>query len=192
MKKGERKRFADLMRSLGEAYSKEISEPKIEIFWQGLQDLSFDQIHQNALQHLRGKGAVLLAQQASRFFPTIADLRAEGEQEEVAKAEAQEAYYAIKRAMETFFDPMLGQASLNAIQEHLRAEGYSEYVSTQLLLQWGDEILAERNPTATRPQFIRAYLDCKARELKKLPPRGGEPKRIGDIMAEENKEILPS
>ena len=60
-------RFAELMTSLGEYYSKSMSEPMIAMYWQGLQRYDINAIQQAFNRHVNNPDS-------GQFMPKIADV----------------------------------------------------------------------------------------------------------------------
>ena len=145
MKDNEFPEFGRLMIAWGEisAGNEEMRNPsdkKKEFYFAALRDLSLDQIIDNAVRHFK----------RNKWFPAICELRNEDE-----NSQAIEAYNDIKEAMFAYYEPMLGNISLDTIQEHLKNKG-KEYLKP-LLFEWGTEIHLGQNPSATRSQFIKAF-----------------------------------
>ena len=135
------KRFTVLMATLGEATPGENpSSEKIEIYFRCLQDMPFEEVEKNALNHLR----------FHKFFPTIAEIRGERDPE----LEAQEDFKLLSDVLDRFYAPEIHGSAMRIIEMKLEESGRSDLVP--MLRRYGTEIYYGDNITATRAQFIKA------------------------------------
>jgi len=147
MKDSEKKEFGKLMYawaeiSAGNEQMKTPSITKIELYFQGLKDLTLDTVIDNSAEHFK----------KNKWFPAICELRNENG---TLDAVAIEAYNTIEELMDSLYDPSLGIACLNAMNERLENMGRA-YLKP-ILMKWGSEIWSRQNITATRAQFIKAF-----------------------------------
>jgi len=135
-------RFTKLMLTIGEATPQGKPSPeKIEIYFRCLEDMNYEAVKQNAMNHLRYE----------KFFPTISELRNEAQLE----IQAQEDYAIIKQLCQDFLFAGFGRSGTEAIRLMLEERGKGYLMP--MVRRWGAEIANGYNPTATRAQFLRAY-----------------------------------
>jgi hypothetical protein len=68
MQESDKGQFRELMVGAGELYGKEITKPLLRIYFNALEDLSFEQVEQSFTKHTKS------TDQAGSFFPKPADL----------------------------------------------------------------------------------------------------------------------
>jgi len=147
MTENNREQFTLLMAKMGEAAvgndeTKRPNKKKVEIYFDFLKDMEYDTIVANANLHFK----------KNKWFPAICELRNENG---TLDAVAIEAYNTIEELMDSLYDPSLGIACLNAMNERLENMGRA-YLKP-ILMKWGSEIWSRQNITATRAQFIKAF-----------------------------------
>lgn len=149
---------------------------KIKMYFVVLMDMEFDDIRENAFQYLRTK---------PNWFPGMDDLRG------VERIEhyADQAYLKAKQIVSDYFSPDFPQSSLKVVKRQLDKVGLGGYF--ELIDEFGYEMLKGTNPTATRAQFKRAFINIatvgKMRQLpaflQKAPQQitDGSPRVLGEV-----------
>ena len=169
----DKKKFGCLMLTIGEMSSgsqdmRTPSEIKIELFFQGLKDLSLDRITENTALYFKNN--------RKAFFPTIADLRNEPDPEDVAR----EKFDAFQDVINNYY--AIGySSSLDIVIMKLKQRGLADLIP--YLDSYGVEIVNQNNISATRAQFVKQYTAHQRIETSHQIERSGEMKRIGDVLA---------
>jgi len=168
MNADDRIKFSQLLSMLGEIYGKQISDSFVDFYFEALKDLEYDELHRNAIDYVNTAG--------KNRYPVPGDLRGDSEKE------ALEAYTIIREMLNRFYSPELHGITLNIIKEKLEKMGRPDLFP--MLQNWGEEILYEQNPTATRAQFIRAYRAERKIVRKALPAKENkEPKILAEFLS---------
>jgi len=164
MKESDNQKFSQLMAIASEATpGNQPSDEKIKIYFEALRDLEFDYIRENTINHLRTK----------HFFPHICDIRNEPTEEEMANKAFQE----VEDLLNKFYDPGLHSVTLGIIKSRTSKECF------KLIQRFGTEIFYAENITASRAQFIKAYIaDTKIGDRRMIKERSGKPVQIGKIV----------
>jgi hypothetical protein len=150
-------RFLKLMLELGSTTPQGVPSPeKVEGYFQLLEDMDFETIKQNAIYAIRSKG----------FFPMISEIRREGDAVKLAEAKADRAYRLIEFLMRKYYYPGFGPSCMAVIEDKLTKWG--EMAVLPLLNRWGQEILENSNPSATRAQFLKSFM-IETGEFYQLP-----------------------
>jgi len=145
MTDSDRERFAQLMTQIGEVLPvKNIPSPdKIDFFFECLRDLDFEQVKENA---------ILFMQTDGKFFPSVAQLRGQGDDKEIA---ALQAWDRINFYLDAFYAPEIGHCMMDVIKRRMEKNGEGHLY--RFLVKWGPEILSTTSITATRKHFLDAY-----------------------------------
>jgi len=172
MNNNDKERFSQLMIMMSEisAGNKEIKRPsgnKIQIYFDFLKDLSFDEIKENANNHFV----------KNNFFPSVAELRSNTDEQ--IEVEAIQAFDIIKRLMEDFYCPELGSSARQVMIIQLKSMNRKELIP--VLDQWGYEI-ASGNTQVVRAQFLKSFKANKIIDANRRLDAGKEPKQLGRIL----------
>jgi len=165
-RKTDYEKFVVLLNTVGEATPQGKPSPeKTEIYFRCLQDLSFQEIDQCMMNHLRHK----------KFFPTISEIR--GESDEDLEIQAQEDYRLIDDLCQNFVFEGFGGCGYEIIKMKLEEAGKGYLFETAN--RFGTEIAYGTNSTATRAQVIKQIKFINHVQRKQLS--GQEKKQIGKV-----------
>lgn len=169
----EKEKFVRLMYAIAEAVAgneemRVPSDMKIDLYFQGLADLSLNIISDNAAQYLRTN--------RKGFFPTIADLRNEPDPEDIAR----EKFDKFQRVIECYYMPGFG-SSYDIVIDKLKEYNLEDMIP--YLNTYGLEIVNQDNISATRAQFVKQYTAQHHIDTSRQIERSTETKSIGDVLA---------
>lgn len=158
----------------GTPQRKEIDEHVIEIYFRMLEDLDLETVERRVVEAVRRKG----------WFPMISDIRGEGTAEQEISAQAFRAYRLIEHVMREFYFPGFGASSMDVIEFKLENWGESRLIP--LVRRWGQEIVENKNPSATRAQFIKSFEYEHRPGVARTLPKNKSPKMLKDILQINN------
>lgn len=172
MTEQDRPEFAALILQMAEISANKsgenVSDAFISFYFEILKDMELPEIRSNAAIYFRNAKPA--------FFPSPADLRNEGDPEQIAV----QAFARIEDYLNKYYAPEIGACMMKVIEEKMQKAGEKHLIG--YLYKWGPEIVNGGNPTATRAQFIKSFrADVKTGRFQELPETGG-PKQIGDIL----------
>ena len=176
MTENDRQKFSQLMIMMAEvSVGNEFKRPsadKIQMYYNLLSDLSFDIIKLNAEKHFR----------KNKWFPAISELR--GESDEKLKIKAQESFKILNDVIEKYY--VAGFAcTCDIVEQKLKAMNREDLISD--FYKWGTEIVNNSNPTATRAQFLNAYVAHKIIASDRQIETGNKSKQLGEIIKKIEK-----
>lgn len=147
-------RFVLLMQTIAETCPGEKpSTDKCELYFKLLQDMDYETIEKRMSDHLR----------FNKFFPTISEIRQEPDLEVIANRD----YAIIEELIKNFLFPEFMQCGVGLIEDKLTKKEKAHLIP--IFRNWGSEIMNNRNPTATRAQFIKAHIaEMKIERIRQI------------------------
>lgn len=179
-------KFTEFMHQIAEGCKEKEppSKDKIKMYFVVLMDMDFIEIQENAFAYLRTK---------PNWFPGMDELRGVDRIEHYAD----QAYLKAKQIVSDYFYPDFPQTSLKVVKRELEKVGLAGYFD--IVNEFGYEMLTGYNPTATRAQFKKAFVNIatvgKIRTLpaflQKAPEQieaPGQPRKL-DVVAKKLLEM---